>query len=131
MDDLRDRLANRVQLTSDGHKAYLEAVDGAFGGDIDYAMLVKFHGATSKGAKGRYSPAECIGARKMPISSNGPVRVCPRSSNRACGKRCCKTSRFASKLLRDVRCSTDFLQIPEILNQKNASVSIGVGLPDR
>ena len=67
MDDLRDRLANRVQLTSDGHKAYLEAVDGAFAGDIDYAMLVKFYGATSKGAKG--SPAECIGARKMPISS--------------------------------------------------------------
>ena len=42
MDDLRDRLANRVQLTSDDHKTYLEAVDGAFGGDIDYAMLVKF-----------------------------------------------------------------------------------------
>ena len=41
MDDLRDRLANRVQLTSDGHRAYLEAVEGAFGGDVDYAMLVK------------------------------------------------------------------------------------------
>ena len=45
MDDLRERLANRVQLTSDGHKAYLEAVEGAFGGDIDYAMLVKLYGA--------------------------------------------------------------------------------------
>ena len=44
MDDLRTRLANRVQLTSDGHKAYLEAVEGAFGGDIDYAMLVKLYG---------------------------------------------------------------------------------------
>ncbi len=41
MDDLRSRLANRVQLTSDGHRAYLEAVEGAFGGDIDYAQLVK------------------------------------------------------------------------------------------
>src|SRR5882724_11296741 len=50
MDDLRDRLANRVQLTSDGHKAYLEAVEGAFGADIDYAMLVKLYGATSEGA---------------------------------------------------------------------------------
>jgi IS1 family transposase len=67
MDDLRDRLANRVQLTSDGHKAYLEAVEGAFGGDIDYAMLIKLYGATSDGAKGRYSPAECTGARKKPI----------------------------------------------------------------
>ena len=56
MDDLRDRLANRVQLTSDGHNAYLEAVDGAFGGDIDYAMLVKFHGATSKGREGPLQP---------------------------------------------------------------------------
>jgi len=41
MDDLRERLANRVQLTSDGHAAYLQAVEGAFGGDVDYAMLVK------------------------------------------------------------------------------------------
>ena len=41
MDDLRGRLADRVQLTSDGHKAYLEAVEGAFGGDVDYAQLVK------------------------------------------------------------------------------------------
>ncbi len=82
MDDLRDRLANRVQLTSDGHKAYLEAVDGAFGGDIDYAMLVKFYGATSKGAKG--SPAECIGARKMPISSQWSCSRCRGRSNRRC-----------------------------------------------
>jgi IS1 family transposase len=44
MDDLASRLANRVQLTSDGHKAYLEAVEGAFGSDIDYAMLVKLYG---------------------------------------------------------------------------------------
>ena len=70
MDDLRERLANRVQLTSDGHRAYLEAVEGAFGGDIDYAMLVKLYGATSEGAKGRYSPAECIGARKVAIEGS-------------------------------------------------------------
>jgi hypothetical protein len=70
MDDLRSRLATRIQLTSDGHKAYLEAVEGAFGGDIDYGMLVKLYGQSSEGAKGRYSPAECIGAHKTPIEGN-------------------------------------------------------------
>ena len=70
MDDLRDRLANRVQLTSDGHRAYLEAVEGAFGGDVDYAQLVKLYGAASESAKGRYSPAECIGARKERIEGS-------------------------------------------------------------
>ncbi len=67
IDNLATRLANRVQLTSDGHKAYLEAVEGAFGADIDYAQLVKLYGATPEAAKGRYSPAECIGARKERI----------------------------------------------------------------
>jgi transposase-like protein len=63
MDDLRSRVATRIQLTSDGHKAYLEAVEGAFGSDIDYAMLVKLYGAASDATKGRYSPAECTGIR--------------------------------------------------------------------
>jgi IS1 family transposase len=70
MDDLASRLVNRVQLTSDGHKAYLEAVEGAFGGDIDYAMLIKMFGAAPESAKGRYSPAECTGIRKEPIEGN-------------------------------------------------------------
>jgi IS1 family transposase len=70
MDDLRERLANRVQLTSDGHKAYLEAVEGAFGADVDYAQLVKLFGAAPESMKGRYSPAECIGARKERIEGN-------------------------------------------------------------
>ena len=48
MQDVADRLANRVQLTTDGHKAYLEAVEGAFGGDVDYAMLVKLYGDVRK-----------------------------------------------------------------------------------
>ena len=65
--DLAPRLASRVQLTSDGHKAYLSAVEGAFGADIDYAMLVKTYGAAPEAAKGRYSPAECTGAIKTPI----------------------------------------------------------------
>lgn len=75
MDDLRARLANRVQLTTDGHKAYLEAVEGAFGGDVDYAMLVKLYGEPTgqKGHERKYSPAECTGARKELISGE-PVK---------------------------------------------------------
>ncbi len=69
MEDLASRLANRVQLTSDGHKAYLEAVEGAFGSDIDYAMLVKLYGPSGEGEK-RYSPPECIGAVKHRIEGN-------------------------------------------------------------
>jgi IS1 family transposase len=60
--DLAARLASRVQLTSDGHKPYLEAVEQSFGADIDYAMLIKIYGEASESAKGRYSPAECVGA---------------------------------------------------------------------
>ena len=70
MDDLRERLANRVQLTSDGHRAYLEAVEGAFGGDIDYAQLVKIYGNAPESMKGRYSPAECIGAQKHRVEGS-------------------------------------------------------------
>ncbi|MEG3147727.1 IS1 family transposase [Sphingomonas sp. RT2P30] len=69
IDDLRDRLANRVQLTSDGHKAYLEAVEGAFGDDVDYAQLVKMYGPTIT-APGRYSPAECTGAKKVRVTGS-------------------------------------------------------------
>ena len=58
--DLAGRLANRVQLTSDGHKPYLEAVEQSFGAAIDYAMLIKHYGAPV-GALGRYSPGECTG----------------------------------------------------------------------
>ena len=73
MDDLAARLANRVQLTSDGHRAYLEAVEGAFGADVDYAQLVKIYGASPDGGKGRYSPAECTGIRKSRIEGNPDI----------------------------------------------------------
>jgi IS1 family transposase len=63
MQDVADRLANRVQLTTDALKSYLDAVEEAFGGDIDYAKLVKLYGETTAGA-GRYSPAECTGTKK-------------------------------------------------------------------
>lgn len=67
IEDMASRIANRIQLTSDGHKAYLEAVEGAFGADIDYAMLVKLYGSTPESSKGRYSPAECTGIKKTKI----------------------------------------------------------------
>jgi IS1 family transposase len=63
MDDLRGRVTERMQLTTDGHKPYLQAVEEAFGADIDYAMLVKLYGEGPK-TEARYSPAVCVGARK-------------------------------------------------------------------
>lgn len=67
MTDLAGRMAGRIQLTSDGHKPYLTAVEGAFGADIDYAMLIKLYGSTTDGQK-RYSPADCVGTRKGVIN---------------------------------------------------------------
>jgi IS1 family transposase len=74
IDNLAVRLAERVQLTSDGHRAYLEAVEGAFGADIDYAMLNKIYGASPESAKGRYSPAECVGVTKQRIEGDPDPR---------------------------------------------------------
>ena len=67
MQDVAGRLATRVQLTTDAHKPYLEAVEGAFGADIDYSVLVKIYGAAPESAKGRYSPAECTGTKKIRV----------------------------------------------------------------
>jgi IS1 family transposase len=69
MQDLAVRLASRVQLTTDGHRAYLEAVESAFGVDVDYAMLVKLYG-NDRETEARYSPAECIGCRKVEITGS-------------------------------------------------------------
>lgn len=66
MDDLAKRLAYRVQLTTDGHRAYLSAVEESFGSEIDYAMLVKMYGSDEKDT--RYSPPECISCREVEIS---------------------------------------------------------------
>lgn len=63
--DLALRLVNRVQLTSDGHKPYLEAVEQSFGADIDYAMLVKIYGDAP--GEGRYSPGVCVGAEQRRV----------------------------------------------------------------
>ena len=72
--DLKDRLANRVQLTTDGHKMYLEAVEHVFGSEIDFAMLVKLYGQDSDTEK-RYSPAECIGAEKRIVQGNPDTKA--------------------------------------------------------
>ncbi len=78
MADLSERLANRVQLTTDGHRAYLEAVDSAFGSKIDYAMLIKLYGASgeaggSMSGQGKYSPAQVTGIIKEPVLGS-PVK---------------------------------------------------------
>lgn len=67
--DLKNRLANRVQITTDGHKMYLEAIENAFGSEVDYAMLVKLYGQDIESEK-RYSPAECTGIEKHVIQGN-------------------------------------------------------------
>ena len=69
LDDLASRLATRVQLTTDGHKAYLIAVEGAFGAGVDYAMLVKLYGRGQED-ESRYSPADCIGAIPTVVQGN-------------------------------------------------------------
>lgn len=71
INDLAPRLANRVQLTTDGHKAYLEAVERSFGGAIDYAMLVKIYGPSAgMGPERRYSSGECCGTIKGAVSGD-------------------------------------------------------------
>ena len=70
MQDLVSRLANRVQITTDGLKAYVSAVEEAFGGDVDFAQLQKIYAAAPTGPETRYSPAECTGAEKRVITGN-------------------------------------------------------------
>jgi IS1 family transposase len=75
MEDCAKRISNRVQITTDEHKAYLEAVENAFGADIDYAMLQKIYGAPMENET-RYSPATCIGCDMKVVSGDpGPKHV--------------------------------------------------------
>jgi IS1 family transposase len=70
MQDVAGRLANRVQLTTDGHKAYLNAVEDAFAGDVDFAQLIKLYGAVPESQQRRYSPAPCTGSLKRRVNGN-------------------------------------------------------------
>ena len=79
MSDLRQRLSNRVQLTTDGYSAYFEAVESAFGIDVDYAMLVKLYGGSTgtQGHERKYSPSECIGTRREVVAGDpDPDHIC-------------------------------------------------------
>lgn len=76
MEDCASRITNRVQITTDGHKAYLEAVENAFGADIDYAQLQKIYGAPSEAEQRKYSPARCIGCDMKVVSGDpNPAHV--------------------------------------------------------
>lgn len=70
MRDLQSRLANRVQLTTDGHGAYVYSVKRSFANDVDFAQLIKIYKATGETVRGRYSPAQCIGAKRIALTGN-------------------------------------------------------------
>jgi IS1 family transposase len=70
MEDVASRLNSRVQITTDAHRAYLVAVEGAFGMDVEYAMLQKIYGAPTDAEMRRYSPAQCIGADMKVVTGN-------------------------------------------------------------
>jgi IS1 family transposase len=74
MEDLASRGSTRIQITTDGHRAYAEAVEGAFGMDVDYAMLIKLYGAPFDNPETRYSPAACIGTRTGVLSGSPDPR---------------------------------------------------------
>jgi IS1 family transposase len=74
MSDLASRLASRVQLTSDGYKVYMDAVDAAFGQDIDFAMLVKTYGLDKRKDESRYSPAVCTGIKKNKMTGEPDMK---------------------------------------------------------
>jgi IS1 family transposase len=73
--DLSERVNNRFQLSTDGHKVYLTAVEEAFGSEIDYAMIVKVYGHSTEDSAVRYSPAECIGCEKEVIAGNPDMNL--------------------------------------------------------
>lgn len=66
--DVAARLKNRVQLTSDGHRPYLEAVEAAFGSEIDFSQLIKLYGSTPENPDTKYSPPKCTGSKKQPVT---------------------------------------------------------------
>ena len=80
MQDVASRISNRIQLTTDGHRVYAEAVEGAFGSEIDYAMLVKIYGASNDNPESRYSPRHASDAAQefspeSPILITSPLRL--------------------------------------------------------
>lgn len=74
IDDLASRLASRVQLTTDGYRAYLTAVERTFGSEVDYAMLDKIYNAPPNQGTTRYSPADCCGTKKIKVKGNPDMK---------------------------------------------------------
>jgi len=121
--DLADRMANRIQLVSDGHRAYLVAVEEAFGYEIDYAQLVKIYGhEPTKTPERRYSPAVCLGAEKRTRMGSTSARPMWNARTSPCACRCAgsrglrmaslrisKTTRAPSRF---TRCFTTFSAFP-------------------
>ena len=70
IDDMRQRVVTRPQITTDGLHHYIDAIAGAFGNDVDYAQLIKTYGTDPEAARGRYSPPVCTGARLVPVTGN-------------------------------------------------------------
>jgi IS1 family transposase len=70
MNDLASRMKHRIQITTDGHKAYIEAVEGAFGSEVDFSQLIKLYGVERIEAEARFSPAKCIGTKKNRVTGN-------------------------------------------------------------
>jgi IS1 family transposase len=69
-DDIADRVITRFQLTSDGHRSYLEAVENTFGGDVDYAQLIKVYGNEKRDAQARYSPGVVLSVELNQVSGD-------------------------------------------------------------
>jgi IS1 family transposase len=74
LEDVASRVSNRIQLTTDGHHVYVDAVESAFGADVDYAMLIKLYGSPTTLPETRYSPGECIGIETKIKSGNPDPR---------------------------------------------------------
>jgi hypothetical protein len=124
--DVASRLANRVQLTTDGHKPHPEAPEAGFGGAIDYAMLVEIYGSPP-GDEIRRSPAECVGTKKLLVSgSPDPTHVSTSVAERPdLTMRMRMSDSLGSRMLSARRSRTT--NIPSLATRRTTTSSAGIG----